>query len=99
MECNEAGRTAARRRDQEHHQHLHGDAQADDTGDRWSGMAERAHLAMFGMAVDAMMVHQQRREQDHDCDAQDHREDANCERFAVSREHMVWLAAEAVTDI
>ena len=24
-------------------------------------MAERAHLAMFGMAVDAMMVHQQRK--------------------------------------
>ena len=99
MDCNETGRTAAGCRDQQHHQHLHGDAQADDTGDRWSGMAERAHLAMFGMAVDAMMVHQQRREEDHDRDAQDHRDDANYERFAVSRGHMVRLAAKVVTDI
>ena len=61
-------------------------------------MAERAHLAMLGMAIDAMMVHQQRREEDDDRDAQDHRKDANCERFAVSWGHMLWLAVKIVTD-
>ena len=97
--CNEAGRTAARRGNQQHHQHLHDDNQADDACDGWRGMAEGADLAIFRMPADTVMMHEQRREEDHNRNAQNHRKDAKCERFAVSIGHMFWSMTDIATDI
>jgi hypothetical protein len=87
---NKARRAATGRADQEHHQHLHGDDQADDSSDGWRGVAEGADLATLGMPADPVMMHQQRREEDQDRDAQDYRKDAGCQRFAVLGAHSVF---------
>lgn len=95
--CDKTGRAATGRGDQQHHQHLHGEGQADDCGDGWCGVTEGADLAMLGMPTHAMVVHQQRGKEDQDRYAQDDRKDAGCDRFAVLGEHMFRLA-ESTTD-
>lgn len=95
--CDKTGRATTGRGDQQHHQHLHGEGQADDCGDGWCGVTEGADLAMLGMPTQAMMVHQQRGKEDQDRYAQDDRKDAGCDRFAVLGEHMFRLA-ESTTD-
>jgi hypothetical protein len=62
-------------------------------------VAEYANLAVLGMAADAMMMHQQRTEEDHNRNAQNYRKETKRERFAVSMGHMFCSESRLVTDI
>jgi hypothetical protein len=51
-------------------------------------MPKDADLAVVGMPVDAVMVHQEGRKEDHDAKAQNDRKNAENTRFAISCVHV-----------